>query len=256
MRLALVLLITPALSGCVWFGFGCATLSPHKDVVPRSPHVSGTVLDEHTHAPVPGARIFFTEHPQLDCRSGAAGAFQIEETYTRYGGYVYGPGGRVDWPNKYERWYPALTVSHTNYIPRHVEWSAHHDDVILLRKLGESPAVRLSLIFDGTGAIVQNMGAADYLKQGGIRILDTHEGEAWRDRNSRRLTIEFARRVYEPHVTALRVHRDSNAAQVVQDVKREGLDWEFWIRDLYPGVNMDLREMKASARLYRLEFIP
>jgi hypothetical protein len=134
----------PALAGCIWFGPGYATLDPHRSIERRSPEVSGTVLDEQTHAPVQGARIFFTDHPELKSRSGETGAFRINESHTLYWGSIYGPGGATDWPRKYENWSPDLTVSHRNYTPRKLNWydRARTNDVVLLRRLGGTPDAR------------------------------------------------------------------------------------------------------------------
>lgn len=88
---------------------GCIP-DPHTST--RSPEIDGRVLDAHTHAPIEGAKIFFPDHPDVSCKSDAAGYFRLKPTHNFHlGGYP--PEG--DWPSR--KFYGArVAISHPNYL--------------------------------------------------------------------------------------------------------------------------------------------
>ena len=93
---------------------GCLPL-PHTTT--RSLDVHGRVLNSHTHKPIEGAKVFFSEHPSLSSVTDSDGCFLIKKTrYVRFFATV--PEG--DWPDT-EYWPPKITVSKKDYIPRRLD---------------------------------------------------------------------------------------------------------------------------------------
>jgi hypothetical protein len=116
------------------------------------------------------------------------------------------------------------------------------DETILRKIAAES---RPSLIFDGTGAILHDMGAVQYLKPDDIRIVERHE---WGGiLLPSKLHIGFVRPVsFAPLVTPL------NDAAMVSASHGRGLDWEFtinWTVIVEENTN-------DSVRVFRLEVVP
>ncbi len=139
-RLALLLPALVLLPGCiVLFPLPIVvTLEPRK--YPRSPELSGTILDEHEHSRVEGAKIYFTRHPGVSCKSEASGEFHLKVTHHWYPFTVAGPAG-VREPN-YQVWNPDISVSRKDYTPRRIEH--YYTNVVLLRKLSDSLAQALT----------------------------------------------------------------------------------------------------------------
>lgn len=226
---------------------GCILPIPHTTW--RSQEIGGKILDERTHDPIQGAKVFLTDHPNVSCESDSNGCYRLKETYNRHLLYLAGPGNTADWPEG-QVWWPHITVSQTNYVPRDVDWGELHPDVILLKRLGEPPTPRPWLIFNGSGEILKDMGAGQYVKPGDIRITEHSDDGIGINPPPSRIHIGFVQRVYDPQVTPV-----NNFDQVsFGPLKRSGLDWEF-------GVVQELGYSRAhniqdSLRQYRLEFIP
>lgn len=233
MRTASLVLILSLLTGCI--------IWPHR--TSRSQEISGTILDERTHHPIHGARIFLTEHTNVAGHSGSDGRFRVKGTYNWHIGYAYAWHGDWDVP-KPKYWFPDITTVHTNYVPRQEDWMRRREEIILLRKLGEPPVHRPSLLFNGSGVILKDMGAGQYLK-GDIRITDPHRDDF--EPKLSRIHIGFARRVYDPRITP--VENVDQRYFYFGIAERQGSDWEF--RSRYAG-----HPVKDSNRVYRLDFIP
>ena len=62
-------LVLVALTGCLY---------PHTS--PRSPEISGSILDARSHAPVQGAEVSLSGHPQVSSTSDAVGHFRLRAT--------------------------------------------------------------------------------------------------------------------------------------------------------------------------------
>jgi len=232
---------------------GCILPLPHT--TERSSAIRGEVYDERTHAPIQGAKIFFTEHPRLSCKSDTNGCFHINATYNWHLLYLIGAGNSADWPEG-QIWGAFITVSHTNYMPCKFGWNSEFQDAILLKKLGEPSVPRPWLVFNGSGEILQDMGAAQCLKPGDIHVaghnINSH------DPRPNGIHIGFVRRVYDPHVTPVNgfgvgvIRTDINE---IKTLRREGLDWEFMIE--YRYMEPEVNDAKDTSRFcYRLEFIP
>ena len=239
MRLArFILVLVPGLLT------GCFIPRPHTTL--RSQEISGKVLDERTHAPIQGAKIYLTEQPNVSCVSRPDGTYKLKAIYNWHTGYISGGAESFDVPaGKY--WRPIITLSHTNYIQREVDWGRFHPDVILLKRSGEPATIRPWLTFNGSGEIMEDTGAARYLKPGNIQIV-----ERYRDPGFQRpyiLRIGFVQRVYDPQITAM---DNFDKAQI--DVSgREGFDWKFRITYWLWTGNVNVKD---ASRVYRLEFIP
>ena len=115
-------------------------------------------------------------------------------------------------------------------------------DPFVLRKVAEQS--RPSLIFNGSGAILHDMGAAQYLKPDDIHIVEyvNDQGIIM----PTKLHIGFVRPVsFAPLVIPL-----YDTASLTASNGR-GLDWEFTINwTVVPGDTND------SSRVYRLEIVP
>ncbi len=235
MRTASLVLILSVLTGCVW---------PHR--TERSQEISGTILDERKHDPVQGAKVFLTAHTNVSCLSGSDGRFRLKSTYNWHIGYLFAWHDDFDFPRP-EYWRPDITTVHTNYMLSHSDWLGRVDKTILLRKLGEPPTPRPWLLFNGDGEILQDMGARQYLKQGGIRIAEPYSERF--DPRYWRIHVGFVLRVYDPHITP--VNKDLLGFAIVE---RKGFDWEFRSPPV-SGYDRE-RHIKDSDRVYRLDFIP
>jgi hypothetical protein len=86
---------------------------PHTST--RLEQITGKVLDERTHAPIEGAKIFLTEHPHVSCTSGSNGSFLIRGRENWHLVYLIGAGNSANWPEG-QKWEPAITISHRNYL--------------------------------------------------------------------------------------------------------------------------------------------
>jgi hypothetical protein len=231
MRLIPIVLATALLAGCVPLPGGFVAVYPHTTT--RLDSISGTVLDERTHSPIAGVEVSLTQYPKVACESDSSGHFMLKEIHSWHWGIGVGAGNSEDYPYR-PHWDPIITVSHTNYTPRHgIDWWRRGDDIILLKKLGEPSEPRPWLIFNDTGVVVKDMGAGQYLKPDGISIIRDH-GNA----TAPRIHIEFVQRVYDPHVTPV----SYTGMGRIEVSKCKGYDWDFWISDL--------------SRNNRLEFTP
>jgi hypothetical protein len=237
-----LLLILTFLSGCVlpW---------PHKTW--RSVESKGRVLDERTHAPIEGAVIFNTGHPDFYCLSGADGRFWLKATYNQHFGYTMTPPESHDYPQG-EVWMDGITITHSNYVTRQVGGdpfdSGPFCDAFLLRKNGEPTAPHPAVIFNGDGDILQDMGALPYLKEGGIQIIERYTDAI--DKRPAKLRLEFVRAIYDPRLTAI----SNSQGALIQVWSRNGTNWVFRIS--YGFWSPKVNEVKDGARTYRLEFTP
>ena|SRR6266567_2376326 len=102
LRLTSLILVLCLSAGCL----------PIPHTTERSPEIRGRVVDARTHAPVEGARIFLSGHPNITCTSDSAGFFRLKATRNFHFGSIPPEG---DWPQRKD-WGAAVTVSHTNYI--------------------------------------------------------------------------------------------------------------------------------------------
>jgi hypothetical protein len=127
----LLLGMLPWLTGCAY------VFVPYPHTSVRFDPVSGRVLDEHTQAPIAGAKVFLTHHPEVACKSDRAGTFKLKKIRNWHAGEIGVPAGASDWPSG-QYWDPDITVSHTNYAPCEVAWRYHPSDIILLKKLESS----------------------------------------------------------------------------------------------------------------------
>lgn len=114
-----------------WYSPISFEFRPHTSV--RSYTLSGTILDEDTHAPIAGAKIFLTAHPEVRCESDFAGTFTLREIRQWHAGYMCVAAGASHWPHN-DYWEPRITVSHTNYVLREINWEYRTTDVISLNK--------------------------------------------------------------------------------------------------------------------------
>ena len=116
------------------------------------------------------------------------------------------------------------------------------DETILRKIAAES---RPSLIFDGSGAILHDMGAVQYLKPDDIRIME-HVNDAGIIIPTK-LHIGFVRPVsFSPLLTPLH-----DSATITASHGR-GLDWEFSIT----WIALQENETNDSSHVYRLELVP
>lgn len=97
-------LVSVLLTGCIFFP------CPHTTV--RTGAVRGRVTDARTRAPIPGATVFFPEHPNVSCATDGSGRFRLGATHNFHLGYFYS-GERADWPPP--RFAGCLLVSHPGY---------------------------------------------------------------------------------------------------------------------------------------------
>jgi hypothetical protein len=238
MRFALFIVLTVLFNGCV-------------HTTPRLLPFGGTVLDERTHAPIVGAKIFLAAHPEVTCKSDSSGNFKFKEIVNWHYGYTFSFVQSEDLPPG-EQWGYDVTVSYTNYIPQQASLTEYSDHVILLKRLDKPSETHPWLIFNGSGEILKDMGAGQYLKPGDIRIVGHMDGKL--DADPTAIHIGFLQRVYDPQITP--VNSPDRASIVLPEPK--GLDWEFRIEYSYDNLShrMSDPDVKDSSREYRLEFIP
>jgi len=124
------------LNGCIVTPVSSYWVNPHTTI--RSARISGTVLDERTHAPIADAKIFLTQHPKVACKSDSSGHFELKGIRNWHWASVGDPGGGVGDVPSGEIWDPNITVSHTNYQPRQIDWFKDQD-VVLLKELKLNP---------------------------------------------------------------------------------------------------------------------
>lgn len=205
--------------------------------------MGGQVLDESTHAPIEGAKVFFTYHTNLWCASDTNGCYLIKETRNWHCLIFIGAGNSEDWPPR-EVWDPLITVSHTSYITREVDWGYDHPKVILLKKIDEPSKPHPWLTFNGDGVILQDMGAAKYLKPGSIQVgYRNNIG----DHSPNLVYVKFVQPVYDVQVKLV---NDVEKTQISSIHRVEELDWECTFLQLHAS------DLNHSARVYRLEFTP
>jgi hypothetical protein len=247
MRFALFILMTILLDGCAPSPRGVFILNPHTTI--RSVPIDGQALDERTHAPIAGAKIYLAEHPEVTCISDSSGYFKLKETSNWHIGTT-GFFEPDDYPRG-EHWGPVITVAHTNYEPRQIVAWSRWDHVIVLKKLNEPLEPHPWLIFNGSGEVLEDHGARQYVRPGDIRI--TAHSNNRKDTEPCAMHIGFVHRVYDPQVTPV---NSPDKASVVLPV-RQDLDWEFMIRYSWdPQTRSSISNVKDSARVYRLEFVP
>jgi hypothetical protein len=238
MRFAPLILILSLLTGCV-------LPIPHRSV--RNLAFTGKVLDERTHAPIQGAKIFLTDHPQVSCESDVDGGFQFKESYNWHLLYLIGAGNSADWPEQ-KFWWPKLTVSHTNYVTHMIDSMQVNQGDILLKRSGEPPESHPWLIFNRKGEILQDMGAAQYLKPGGIHINEHIQNS--KDQEKDILAFEFVKPVHDPQIKQLR-SSDTPPMKGREKLGTKGESiWEFQI--FYRKADSS----ETPSRTYSLEFTP
>ena len=86
---------------------------PYPHTTERSPEVRGRILDARTNAPIQGAKVFLSEHPEVSCTSDGTGHFRLRATHNFHVASA-GPEGADLPPGK--DWGIAVTVSHNNYV--------------------------------------------------------------------------------------------------------------------------------------------
>jgi hypothetical protein len=254
MRLLTIILVLPLLTGCVAY----PVVWPYSSE--RSVAVSGTLLDEHSRTPVSGADVFFTSDPKLHTKSDKNGKFGIGATRYRYWVTWNTVGGESkSWNPPLS---PELTITHTNWATRRINWG-QTNQAVLLQRLPEPSNVRPWMTFDGNGVILEDSGAVRYLAP---RPIQTSPGlargaiyfGAYRDGHERPayipngalavINVNFGQRVFDPHLT---VFRGSNKPSFPATAA-SGLSWSFWPR--YNGPTNQIR-MEETLYVYKLEFI-
>jgi hypothetical protein len=208
---------------------GCILPSPHR--TKRSAEISGKVLDERTHAPIEGAKIFLSQFPRVSCRSRSDGSYLLKASYNWHFGRLIAPPESFDFPEG-QSWDDRITVSHINYTTREF-----------------NPVPRPWVDFNGSGRILQDGGGVKYLKPGDIHVGEQGTEEV--EKRPSKLRIGFTQRVYEPQITPVNNFDKSR----LYPHKREGLDWEFRIH-YWDWSNEAINDPKNSSRVYRLEFVP
>ncbi len=125
----LLLGMLPWLTGCAF------VFVPYPHTSVRLYPASGRVLDADTRAPIAGAKIFLTHHPEVACKSDRAGIFKFKEIRNWHAGEIGVAAGASDWPPG-EQWsYPRITVSHTDYAPCELDLQYGTNNIVLLKKL-------------------------------------------------------------------------------------------------------------------------
>ena len=254
MRLLPIILLLPLLSGCI------ASTTRERCTYERSPAVSGTLLDERTQTPVPGADVFFTADPQLRSKSDKDGRFEISATQYHYVTVGHSLGGRSEYRN------PPLDseimITHTNWATQQIHWG-QSNQTVLLKKLPEPSVVRVWMTFDGNGKVIEDSGAQRYLAQ---RPVQTNPGFArgaihfgpYKEGGNRAafipngalcvINVNFAQRVFHPHLTVL---RGPNKC-LFPATTATGFSWSFWPRY---NESSDLIGLEDTFYVYKLEFI-
>jgi hypothetical protein len=254
MRLLPIILVLPLLGGCVAY----PVIWPYSSE--RSAAVSGTLLDERTRTPVSGADVFFSYDPKLHSKSDKDGRFGISATRYHYWVTWETVGGEVK--SQYPPLHPEITITHTNWATQQIDWD-QSNQTILLQKLAEPSDVRPSMTFDGNAVILQDGGAVRYLASrpvmtipglapGPIMIRPTgdwlHHHGYITNGPLMLINVNFAQRVYEPHLTVLRGPAEPRFAAT----HRAGFSWTFSPR--YDGAT-NLIRYEDKFYVYKLEFI-
>ena len=156
-------------------------------------------------------------------------------------------GGGEDVPQG-EYWNGTrVTVSQTNYLECTVDMATNQGETIFLKSTGDvSEPIPVWLTFNGSGAIQQDMGAASYLKPDSIHIIERDVLD-----EPSRIRITFARRIYNPLVTAI----DQADMPALSPLHERGFVWDFDIHYHASGT-IAFGSLKDSARIYKLEFVP
>jgi hypothetical protein len=229
-RCVVFTLILGLLSGCVlpW---------PHTTV--RMDEINGKVLDERTHAPIPGVRISLTYHPEISSKSRVDGSFKIKQINNWHFGYT-AVVEQHDYPSG-QTWEPEIVFSHTNYLRR---WLNAEDvqtpQVFYLVSLADAPP---SLIFNGRGEILEDHGAGQYLKSVGIRCLYTSS-------NYVVFEVGFGQTIQKPMI------RPENLPELswTDTVRLPHENYRFSISNFHPLSKKD--KTSPLDRRYRLEVTP
>ena len=77
MHRVLLILVVGFFSGCAPIPGGYVSLTPHTST--RLLPFGGTVIDERTRAPIAGATVSLTEHPNVARKTDASGHFEFKE---------------------------------------------------------------------------------------------------------------------------------------------------------------------------------
>jgi hypothetical protein len=138
----------------------------------------------------------------------------------------------------------VIAVSHKGYLTRTND--LNRGNTIFLDKPGEaSEQLHVWLTFNGSGVILQDMGAAQYLKPGDIHIVERFVNNV-EDRPAR-LHIGFVRPVIDLRVTAINQPDDPT----ISASRENRLSWGCGIWYFHPSAGL-----ADSARVYKLDFIP
>ena len=233
MRFVSLILVLCLLTGCI---------VPIPHTTRRSPALKGKVFDERTHEPIPKARIGFTGHPSLSCKTDSTGSYHMQETENWHLLLLVGAGNSSHWPDGVSLGDSTITVSHPDYVTRELHLYDNQNP-ILLKRLGEPSESRPWLIFNDKGVILQDMGAAQYLKPGGIQNEHCEFATGRLDT----LHIEFVQPVHAPEIMQLQA---PEAPPVKGNKEKVEKNWGFDIFYLRADIK------KASSSTYRLEFTP
>jgi hypothetical protein len=99
--------------------FGCLP-DPHRTL--RSPQVRGRVLDAQTQMPIEGARVCFTEHPEISSQTDRTGYFLLKATYNLHLASIPPEG---NWPER-KYWDDKITLSHAGYLDVRIDhWPSY-----------------------------------------------------------------------------------------------------------------------------------
>jgi hypothetical protein len=93
---------------------GCFIPWPHTSTLTQ--RYIGRVVDGGTGAPIPGAKIFLSQHTNVACRSHSDGRFSLRRRHNFHLGYI-GLTEQHEWPNEGRCWFDdSITISHKNYV--------------------------------------------------------------------------------------------------------------------------------------------
>jgi hypothetical protein len=231
MRLLIIILVLPLLTGCAY-----PVIWPYSSV--RTAAVSGTLLDEHTRTPVSGADVFFIYDQKLHSKSDKDGRFGISVTRYHYWITWETVAGEVE--HNEPPLPPEIMITHTNWATRQILLD-QSPQTILLQKLPEPSDLRPWLTFDGNGVILQDCGAVHYLAK---RPEITHNTNG----TLQVIYVPFTQKVYEPHLTVLRGPEKTSFAATTP----AAFSWSFWPGD---GGSTNLARTEETSYIYRLEFL-
>src|ERR1051326_1337051 len=111
MRFLPFILVLGLLTGCVW---------PHT--TPRSPAVTGRVLDARTHVPIRGAKVFLTQPPAHATYTDKNGCFHMKATRN----FILMQTGAGELPREK---IALMLISQTNYISHELAPDWHHENI-------------------------------------------------------------------------------------------------------------------------------